>query len=72
MNGIDPRPLDVARRRKGWTIQRLAGVTGLSIASISRILAGKQAGVASVKEVADVLGVEMAELLPRSEKERVA
>lgn len=71
---IDPRPLDNARRAKGWTIQRLANVTGLSIASISRILSGKQAGVQSVKETADALGVPMTELVVEAdtEQERVA
>ena len=54
-------PLRLARLTRGWTLQRLANVTGLSIATVSRILAGKTAGVASVKEVANALGVDVAE-----------
>ncbi len=48
-----------ARRAKGWTLERLAKITGLSIPTISRTLRGLQAGVGSTKEIADALGVEL-------------
>ena len=60
---IDCRPLDRARHLKGWTIQELARRSGRSVATVSRTLAGKSKGVRTVSELADILSVDLSEVV---------
>ena len=70
---FDPKPLRRARRLKGWKLKRLAAATGISIATYSRTLAGKSREHGTVAELANTLGVDVAECFPRQpEKEAVA
>jgi transcriptional regulator with XRE-family HTH domain len=58
---FDPTPLKLARRSKGWNLARLARASGCSIATCSRVLAGKTAQTQTVAEIANALGVAVSE-----------
>ena len=40
-----PHPLDVWRKKKGWTQQRLAEAIGVTEATVSRLFAGYRSGL---------------------------
>lgn len=51
------------RKRKGWTQKQFAKATGLSKSYIAAIEAGKRPGIKTVSIIAEVLGVDVRDLL---------
>lgn len=50
------------RRRRGWSQEQLAEASGVSVRTVQRIEGGRPAGLATSAALAEVLGVDPAEL----------
>ena len=55
------------RLQRGWSQDQLAQLSGLSIRTIQRIERGKKAGLESLKSLAAVLEVQVADLVQETE-----
>ena len=55
--------IDSLRKRKGWTIEDFAGESRIARRTIQKVLAGQPIEIATLKIVADSLGVDYASLL---------
>lgn len=59
----DINKLERARRLKGWTKARLAQMVGLTAPAISAIWRGDSKNAETLKQIADVLGLEVEDIL---------
>ena len=58
------------RRAKGWTQERLAGESGITVRTIQRLEAGKDASLDTISRIAKALDVAVGELFTRVETGR--
>lgn len=56
----DPTPLQLERKRRGMTFQQVADASGTHVGTVARTIAGTRCKPASVKAIADALGVDVA------------
>jgi transcriptional regulator with XRE-family HTH domain len=63
------RRIDQACRRKKWSRNQLADFAGISRGSVSMIMNGiNSPSLRTIARIADALGVEIVDLIPRSKK----
>ena len=53
------------RLQRGWSQEQLAQLTGLSVRTIQRIERGQKAGLESMKSLAAVFEIDLADLAPK-------
>jgi transcriptional regulator with XRE-family HTH domain len=63
MISYDIRKLERARAIKGWSKGRLARAVGITPQAITQIWKGETKNFVTLKNIADVLGVEIEEIL---------
>lgn len=68
----DIRKLQRARREKGLCFTDIAKICGLHPSTISKAEAGEIAGPRTIKAMADVLGLSMAELIIDDDEDKPA
>jgi len=55
------------RKARGWTLQRLADMTGLSIGCIHQVEAGGETTLSTMRKLATALEATITQLWPESE-----
>lgn len=59
---LKPLETEKAIGRKGWTRQQLANESGVSMATITQVLSGKQCKINTAIKIADSLGKEIEDI----------
>ncbi len=59
---LKPLETEKAISRKGWTRQQLANESGVSMATITQVLSGKQCRINTAIKIADSLEKEIEEI----------
>lgn len=60
---FDTYKIEKARVLRGWSKRRLAQVAGIDPATVGRVERGVNLKPETVKKIADVLGIEMTDLV---------
>jgi len=64
---IDTKKLERARVIRGWSKAKLAEIAEMDASTVGRVEAGKNLKPETVKQIADVLGLTMEELVIEDE-----